>query len=73
MDTQTTALTAIITSLVVLASPNPKPEAKITEAQAAISIIQESTETVDKKTRKLRQNSHERSAPAVLNVERSKR
>tara|TARA_B100000085_G_C18562859_1_gene520294 strand:- start:3311 stop:3523 length:213 start_codon:yes stop_codon:yes gene_type:complete len=66
MDTQTTALTAIITSLVFLASPEPKPEAKMTEAQAAMSIIEDSTKIVDRKTRKLRLKSNERLTPVVL-------
>ena len=65
MDTQTTALTAIITSLVFLASPEPKPEAKMTEAQAAMSIIEDSTKIVDRKTRKLRLKSNERLTPIV--------
>lgn len=66
MDTHLTALTAIITSLVFLASPKPAPVSKITEAQAAMSIIEDSTKITDKETRKLTLESNERSAPAVL-------
>lgn len=73
MDTQTTALTAIITSLVFLASPEPKPEAKMTEAQAAMSIIEDSTKIVDRKTRKSRLKTNERSAPVVLEDKESRR
>tara|TARA_B100000927_G_scaffold228566_1_gene188369 strand:- start:341 stop:562 length:222 start_codon:yes stop_codon:yes gene_type:complete len=73
MDTQTTALTAIITSLVFLASPEPRPEAKMTEAQAAMSIIEDSTKIVDRKTRKLRLKTNERSAPAVLDDKESRK
>ncbi len=73
MDTQTTALTAIITSLVFLASPEPKPEAKMTEAQAAMSIIEDSTKIVDRKTRKLRLKTNERSAPVVLEDKESRK
>ena len=65
MDTQTTALTAIITSLVFLASPEPKPQAKMTEAQAAMAIIEESTTFVDKNTKKMRLKTNERPATLV--------
>ena len=73
MDTQTTALTAIITSLVFLASPEPKPVAKMTEAQAAMSIIEDSTKIVDRKTRKLRLKTNERSTPVVLEDKESRK
>lgn len=66
MDTHLTALTAIITSLVFLASPKPVLVSKMTEAQTALSIIEDSTKITDKETRKLRLKINERSAPAVL-------
>lgn len=65
MDTQTTALTAIITSLVFLASPEPKPQAKMTKAQAAMAVIEESTAFVDKNTKKMRLKTNERPATLV--------
>ena len=46
MDTQTTVLTAFLTSLIVLTSPSPQPEKKQTEARQAMAQIEGSTKRV---------------------------
>lgn len=46
MDTQTTVLTAFLTSLIVLASPSPQPDIKQTEARQAMAQIEDSATRV---------------------------
>ena len=43
MDTQTTVLTALLTSFVVMASPKEHPKPKSTEIRQALSVIRVST------------------------------
>lgn len=62
MDTQTTVLTALLTSFVVMASPKEQPKPVDTEVQKALAVIRVST---NKTAERLERATGER--PALVN------